>query len=101
MINNLSGLPYIPVSGKGAESQSRTDLQKAAEGFETLFTHQLLQELQKDLQGNSMFGDGVEGNTLGAMAEWELASHMAKSLDLGILRQLELTMTAEGKANES
>lgn len=86
---------FVPTNKLPEKANSQTTLEKAAEGFETLLTHQIVQELQKDLEGQSMFGGGVEGNTIGAMAEWELATHLARSLDFGVLKQLELSAGAE------
>ncbi len=80
---------FLPITKMQDKPNSEAALKGAAEGFETLLTHQLVQELQKDLEGESLFGSGVEGNTIGAMAEWELAGHLAKSLDLGVLKQLQ------------
>lgn len=86
---------FLPIVKMQDKSNTPQALKDAAEGFETLLTHQMVEELQKDLEGESMFGDGVEGNTIGAMAEWELASHLAKTLDLGVLQQLQASVAAE------
>ena len=89
----------IPVVKMQDRSNTQASVHEAAEGFETLLTHQLVQELQKDLEGESMFGSGVEGHTIGAMAEWELATHLAKTLDTGIEKQL-LAMIAARKGEQ-
>lgn len=86
---------FIPIVKMKDKSNTSEALKDAAEGFETLLTHQMVEELQKDLEGESMFGGGVEGNTIGAMAEWELASQLSKSLDFGILQQLQASVAAE------
>lgn len=85
---------FIPVKQQAEQSESPAALKKAVEGFETLFAHQLLETMQKDLEGQSLFGGGVEGNTIGAMAQWELASKLANSLNLGIEQQLQTQLAA-------
>ncbi|MCB1059342.1 MAG: hypothetical protein KDB65_03850 [Calditrichaeota bacterium] len=85
---------FVPVKNTLEKADSDAELKKAAKGFETLLTHQLVQELQKDLDGQSMFGSGVEGHTIGAMAEWELASKLAESIDLGVYEQLKAAVAA-------
>lgn len=94
--NTKSALPIVKMQDK---SNSAASIREASEGFETLLTHQLIQELQKDLEGESVFGSGVEGHTFGAMAEWELATHLAKTLDMGIEKQL-LAMIAVKKGEQ-
>ncbi len=71
------------------KQQALANLKQAVEGFETLLAHQLLESMQKDLEGSSLFGGGVEGNTIGAMAQWELAGKLAQGFDLGLERQLK------------
>lgn len=86
---------FLPIVKMHEKTSAPTTLKEAAEGFETLLTHQLVEDLQKGLEGESLFGDGVEGNTIGAMAQWELASQLANSIDLGILQQLQATVAKE------
>jgi Rod binding domain-containing protein len=85
---------FVPVTKPGDKADTEAQLKEAAKGFETLLTHQLVQELQKDLDGQSMFGSGVEGHTIGAMAEWELASKLAETIDLGVYEQLKAAAAA-------
>ncbi len=85
---------FLSLQKQVEQAESPAALKKAAEGFETLFAHQLLETLQQDLEGHSLFGDGVEGNTIGAMAQWELAGKLASSLDLRIDQQLQAQLTA-------
>lgn len=85
---------YLPVQKAVAKQDSPADLKQAVEGFETLFAHQLLETMQKDLEGQSLFGEGVESNTIGAMAQWDLAKKLAESIDLGLEEQLQMQMKA-------
>lgn len=84
--------PHTPrVSNPIVEEKQKdlANLKQAVEGFETLFAHELLESMQKDLEGSSLFGGGVEGNTIGAMAQWELAGKLAEGFDLGLERHLK------------
>jgi Rod binding domain-containing protein len=85
---------FLSLQKQVEQAESPAALKKAAKDFETLFAHQLLETMQKDLEGQSLFGGGVEGNTIGAMAQWELAGKLASSLDLGIEQQLQAQLTA-------
>lgn len=89
---------YLPVQKASGTTDSQTELRKAVEGFETLFAHQLLETMQKDLEGQSLFGEGVESNTIGAMAQWDLAKKLAESIDLGLEAQLQMQMKAYKEA---
>ncbi|MCB9365998.1 MAG: hypothetical protein H6506_04410 [Calditrichaeota bacterium] len=83
--------PLLPAAEK---TETPEQLKKAVDGFETLFAHQMLESMQSDLEGGSIFGGGVEGNTLGAMAQWELAGKLADKLDLGIEKDLLAQLAA-------
>lgn len=74
-------------------AQDEAQIEKAAEAFETTLTLQMLQQMQKSLDGGTLFGGGVSGDVYSGLAEWELARILSRSVDFGvksdILRQLE------------
>jgi len=82
------------------DSAKQPDAKAVADQFEALLTHQLLQEMQKGLEGESLFGGGVEGNTLGAMAQWDLAQKLAETMDLGILSQMKAALEQEQRGDK-
>ena len=89
-----------PIALTRAATHREPTVAEVSDQFETLLTHQILQELQKGLEGESLFGDGVEGNTLGAVAQWEIAEKLAGSLDLGILAQLRTAENTEQRGDK-
>ncbi|MBK6766389.1 MAG: hypothetical protein IPG71_08750 [bacterium] len=88
----------VPLQKPAENPESPKELKKAVEGFEILFAHQLLETMQKDLAGESLFAEGVESNTFGAMAQWDLAKKLAESIDLGLEEQLLMQVTAHKEA---
>jgi len=74
-------------------AQDEAQIEKAAEAFETTLTLQMLQQMQKSLDGGTLFGGGVSGDIYSGLAEWELARILSRSVDFGvkddILRRLE------------
>lgn len=99
---NITRIPgFVALKANADKSETPTAIKHAAEQFEMLFAHQMLEAMQKDLEGGSLFGGGVEGNTLGAMAQWELAGKLAGSLDLGIEEQLQAHLARGKESHES
>ncbi|MFN0118760.1 MAG: rod-binding protein [Elusimicrobiota bacterium] len=63
----------------------KSELKKAAQDFEALFLHQLLQEMRKSLnQSWDIAGGGFGSNMVRDLFDGELASYMAKAKGLGI-----------------
>ena len=74
-------------------AHEKKQVEKAAEAFETVLTLQMLQQMQKSLDGGNLFGGGVSGDVYSGLAEWEMARILSRSMEFGIkqdiLRQLE------------
>jgi flagellar protein FlgJ len=96
-------LPLSPVQTTQAGSQHKA-LKDAAQSFESLFVLQLLQEMQKTLEGGSLFGTGMEGKTYGELIEWELAKRISAQSPLGIadalVKQLEPDSTISSETGK-
>lgn len=76
-------------------------LEQAAEEFEAVLVHQLLQSMQTGLESGSIFGGGNANRIYGGIGEMELAKTIAKSADFGIKDQLlGYVQKMENHANE-
>ncbi|MBU0692353.1 hypothetical protein KKC97_12455 [bacterium] len=63
-------------------------LEQAAEEFEAVLVHQLLQSMQTSLEHGSIFGGSNADRIYGGIGEMELAKTIAKSADFGVKEQL-------------
>lgn len=63
---------------------------EVAEGFESLFLHQLLEPLERT--GEALFGSGAEGRTFSGLFRQVLADQLAKARPLGIADQVEASL---------
>jgi hypothetical protein len=98
-MNDLLPIGQTPMAIKADPTKKESKkANEAIEGFEAMLVQQVLSAMESDLEGGSIFGKGVEAGTLGAVGEWELAKSIAKSLDLGIEKQIfQLTAQKESK----
>lgn len=69
---------------------------EAAEGFEALFLHLLLEPMEK--AGEAFFGTGVEGRMFSGMFRQQMAESLAKQRPLGIADRVEASIAAQMKA---
>jgi flagellar protein FlgJ len=97
-------LPLSSVQTAQAGSPHRA-LRDGAQSFESLFVLKLLQEMQKTLEGGSLFGAGMEGKTYGELIEWELAKRISAQSPLGIadalVKQLEPDSTISSETGRT
>ncbi len=97
-------LPLTPVKTARAGEQHKA-LKDAAQSFESLFVLELLHEMQKSLEGGSLFGTGIEGKTYGELIEWELAKRISAQSPLGIadalVKQLEPDSTPPSETGKT
>lgn len=68
------------------------EIRKAAEGFEAIFTRQLLKIMRSSMIGESMFGEGTAGDIYGEILDGAIADKMASRGDLGIADMLYTNM---------
>ncbi|MBU0508168.1 hypothetical protein KKH27_04945 [bacterium] len=76
-------------------------LVKAAEDFEQLLALQMVRQMQKSLEGGSLFGEGLSGDVYSGLAEWELARILTRDTDFGIKEEiLRQARNREGPIHE-
>jgi Rod binding domain-containing protein len=84
-----------------ASAQSRQKVEQAAEEFEAILVHQMLQSMQSSLENGSLFGGNNVDQLYGGIGEMELAKNIAKSSDFGVKEQLlEYIQKMETQRNE-
>jgi Rod binding domain-containing protein len=90
-----------PLAAKDATTKRHAEAVKAAEQFETMMAQQMLQSMQRSLDGGNLLGTGQAADIYSSLGEWELARMLSRDGHLGlkeqILRQLP---NEEDKANE-
>lgn len=92
------GMPQLAAYSSLPSAPSAAQARQVAEGFESLFTYQLLEPLEKS--GKAFFGDGPEGRTFGGMFRQVLAEQIAKSRPLGIADRMEEVLLARRSTSE-
>jgi Rod binding domain-containing protein len=71
-----------------SEANRQAKLEQAAEEFEAVLVHQMLQSMQSSLEHGSIFGGSNADRIYGGIGEMELAKTIAKSADFGVKDQL-------------
>ena len=92
-----------PLNSQKDVETIKKEMHKAAEGFEAIFTRQLLKTMRSTLMEKSMFGEGPSGDIYGDIMDSAIADKMAARGDLGLadmlygnmVRKLELEMNGK------
>ncbi len=83
------------------EAKQQAKMEQAAEEFEAVLVHQLLQSMQSSLEHGSIFGGSNADRIYGGIGEMELAKTIAKTADFGVKDQLlEHVQKMENHGNE-
>lgn len=90
-------LPQGPGQQTPAEKLARA--KEVAEGFESLFVHQMLEPLEKS--GEVFFGEGAAGRTFSGLFRQIMADEISKSRPLGIANQIEQALEGTMGAGEA
>lgn len=80
-----------PSRGLGQVQQStetRRGLQDASEKLESLFIHQLFQEMRKGVPESAVFGDRSAEKLFQSMLDEEMSQELAKGSGLGLSRMI-------------
>jgi Rod binding domain-containing protein len=82
-------------------AHSKQKAEQAAEDFEAILVHQMLQSMQSSLENGSLFGGSNVDQLYGGIGEMELAKNIAKSADFGVKEMLlEHIQKMETQTNE-
>jgi Rod binding domain-containing protein len=93
--------PSIKAVNPQISVHPRQKVEQAAEEFETILVHQMLQSMQSSLEHGSLFGKSNVDQLYGGIGEMELAKNIAKSADFGVKEQLlEYIQKMETQRNE-
>jgi Rod binding domain-containing protein len=93
-------LAAVKPPAEGADKEQAL-VAKAAEDFEQLLALQMVRQMQKSLEGGSLFGEGLTGDVYSGLAEWELARILARDTDFGIKEEILRQMrNREGPGHE-
>ena len=96
-----------PLKSQKDIETTKKELRKAADGFEAIFTRQLLKTMRSTLTEKSMFGEGPSGDIYGDILDSAIADKMAARGDIGLadmlygnmVRKLELELNGDNKDN--
>ncbi len=81
-------------SAKGPSSVGQDKITQVASDFESLFASQMLKEMRKTLDPETMFG-GDSGDVYGGMFDQFVGQQMARSGGFGLARMLRETLQKE------
>lgn len=87
-------------TARGALSPGKDKSGNVATDFESLFTSQMLKEMRKSLDSETMFGSDP-GDVYGGMFDQFVGQQMAQSGGIGIAKMVRETLQRESQANES
>ncbi|MFN0056827.1 MAG: rod-binding protein [Planctomycetota bacterium] len=85
----MSGITGIQAAlhSRTAQAPTAAQMKNAADGFESMFLHLLLEPLERSAQ--SLFGGGTSGEVMSGMFRQSLADQLAKSRPLGLGKHIE------------
>ena len=84
---------------RGATSSSKDPLSKVASDFESLFASQILKEMRKTLDPETMFG-GDSADVYGGMFDMFLGKQMAQNGGFGLAKMLRETLQKNGPVTQ-
>ncbi len=87
-------------TARGAWSPGKDKSANVATDFESLFTSQLLKEMRKSLDPETMFGSDP-GDVYGGMFDQFVGQQMANSGGIGIAKLVRETLQRENNAKEA
>ncbi len=91
---NPAALGDFANTARGPASAGQDKIEKVASDFESLFTSQLLKEMRKSLDPETMFG-GDGGDVYGGMFDQFVGQQMAQSGGFGLAKMLRETLHRE------
>lgn len=97
----MSGITGIQAALHSRTPQAPTaaNMKNAADGFESMFLHLLLEPLERSAQ--SLFGGGTSGEVMSGMFRQSLADQLAKSRPLGLGKHIEAAYARHAPQNDS
>ncbi|WP_347303463.1 rod-binding protein [Croceibacterium sp. TMG7-5b_MA50] len=89
-----------PIHSTAAAAAPKSDLRKAAQGFEAIMLRQMLAAARASDFGNDLLGDGAGQDTFAEMRDSHFADLAAGSGLLGLADKIEAQLARHGAAQE-